>query len=288
MVIENTSHNCTATALNQVTVNPNPSTVISGNSIGCKGDNTSYSTPAVAGNSYVWSITGGSITSGIGTNQVQVTWNDAGANTISVTETIDATTCAATESSPITINNLVSLPVKPQGPAEIDLYSIGNTDYTVANANYADSYVWQILPAEAGIISGNSSTGNIVWNSTFRGNATVSVKAVNNCGESTWSESFSVRVYSSLGIGDKTSDIGVGISPNPNNGNFVLTVTIPGKDVLAIRIRSANGSLVYEQTGIECNGNYTEALSLGTAPGTYSITISKPDGYVVKKFVVTK
>ena len=116
----------------------------------------------------------------------------------------------------------------------------------------------------------------------------MNVKAVNNCGESTWSESFEVRVYSSLGIGDNSSNIGVSLSPNPNNGNFILSVTTPGKDVLAIRIMAANGSVVYEKTGIDSNGNFTEAMNIVTAPGTYSITISKPDGYVVKKFVVTK
>ncbi len=288
MVTEKTTHNCLATASKPVTIHPTPSTVISGNAMGCKGDNTSYSTPAVAGNSYSWNITGGSITSGTGTNQVQVTWNDAGTNNISVTETIDATLCSTTQLSAVTINNLVDVPAKPQGPAEIDLYSVGNSAYTVANTNYTESYVWQILPAEAGIISGNSTTGNVVWNSTYRGNASINVKAINNCGESVWSGTFAVKVYSSLGIGDNTSNIGVGISPNPNNGNFVLTVTIPGKDILAIRITSANGSLVYEKTGIECNGKYSEALNLNTAPGTYNITISKPDGYVVKKFVVTK
>ncbi len=288
MVTEKTIHNCIASSTESVIVNPIPATVISGNTVGCKGDNTSYSTPAISGNSYSWNISGGTITSGIGTNQVQVSWNDAGVNNISVAETVDATLCSTTALSAVTINNLVAVPVKPQGPAEIDLYSLGNSSYTVANTNFTESYVWQILPPEAGIVSGNTTTATVVWNSTFRGKASLNVKAVNNCGESTWSESFEVRVYSSLGIGDNSSNIGVSLSPNPNNGNFILSVTTPGKAVLAIRIMAANGSVVYEKTGIVSNGNFTEAMNIVTAPGTYSITISKPDGYVVKKFVVTK
>ena len=288
IVTEKTTHNCLASDTKVVIVNPLPETVISGNSSGCKGDNTSYSTPAVAGNSYTWNIFGGIITSGTGTNQVQVSWNDAGVNNISVIESIDATLCSTSKTSAVTINNLVSVPVKPQGPVEVDLYSLGNSDYTVTSTAYAESYVWQILPAEAGIISGTTTNANVIWNSTFRGMARINVKAVNNCGESTWSENFEVNVYSSLGIGGKNSNLGVSLSPNPNNGNFVLSVTTPGKDVLAIRIMAANGSVVYEKSGIESNGNYTEAMNLSVAPGTYNITISKPDGYVVKKFVVNQ
>ncbi|MFZ4547290.1 MAG: C25 family cysteine peptidase [Bacteroidales bacterium] len=288
MVTEQTNHNCLATANKSVLVNPLPATVITGDATGCKGDNTSYSTPAVSGNSYVWNITGGTITSGAGTNQVQVSWNDAGANNISVTEIIDATLCSASKTTAVTINNLVSVPVKPQGLVEVDLYSLGTSDYTVTNATYAESYVWQILPADAGIISGNTTNANVIWNSTFRGTASINVKAVNNCGESTWSETFEVRVYSSLGIDDNNSTFGVSLSPNPNNGNFTLSVTTPGKDVLAIRIMAANGSVVYEKSGIEIIGNYSEAMKLSVAPGSYNITVSKSDGYVVKKFVVNK
>jgi len=288
MVTEKTNHDCSASNTKAVTVNPIPATLISGNTTGCKGDNTSYSTPAVAGNSYVWNISGGTITSGAGTNQVQVSWNDAGANNISVTETIDATTCSTSKSSGITINNLATIPAKPIGPIEVDLYSIGSSDYTVANTPFAESYVWQILPSTAGIISGDSINANVIWNSTFRGTASINVKAVNNCGESTWSEIFEVKVYSSLGIGDNNSNFGVSLSPNPNNGNFTVSVTTPGKDVLSIRIMAANGSVVYEKTDIESNGNYSEAINLNVSPGTYNITISKPDGYVVKKFVVNK
>jgi hypothetical protein len=57
---------------------------------------------------------------------------------------------------------------------------------------------------------------------------------------------------------------------------------------LQLRITSANGKVVYEQTGIESNGNYSDALNLNLSAGTYTITISTANGYAVKKFVVTK
>jgi hypothetical protein len=288
MVTENTSQNCLASNSSEVVLNPIPATIVTGNSTGCLGDNTTYSATAVAGNSYNWNITGGIITSGQGTNEAQVSWDIAGANSISLTETIDATLCSVTKNLDVTINNTAGIPAKPQGPSDVDLYYAGNSDYTVQAAAYAQSYVWQLLPAEAGIVSGNTASANVVWNNTFRGDATLNVKAVNNCGESTLSEAIIVNVFTSLGIRDKNSNIGIILSPNPNDGNFVLTVSTPSKNKLNIRITASNGSIVYEKTGIESDGSYSEAFKLNIAQGTYNITVSTTDGYTVKKFVVTK
>jgi hypothetical protein len=287
-VAENTQQNCMVTHTRSVSINPIPATSVSGAISGCPGDMVTYSTTANSGNSYTWDITGGTITSGQGSNEVQVTWNTTGTNSISVIETVLATECTVTENVIVTINGNAGVPSKPQGPAEVDLNATGNTDYTVTPAAFAQSYVWQLLPAEAGIVSGNTESANVVWNSVYRGTATLTAKAVNSCNESTLSEAITVNVFSSLGIGDNTSNIGVSVTPNPNNGNFKLSVSTPGNETLQLRIAAANGKVVYEQTGIESNGNYSDALNLNLSTGTYTITISTSNGYAVKKFVVTK
>jgi len=287
-VTENTVNNCLADYTKNVVINPVPAAQITGIGIGCQGENTSYSAATVPGNTYNWNISGGTITSGQGTNEVLVSWGTAGANSISLTETIDATQCAVTENMDVTINGSATIPAKPQGSAEVDLYTIGNSDYTVPAATYAQSYVWQLMPANAGIISGNTVTGNVVWNSSFRGNATISARSVNNCGESTFSEELSVSVYSSLGIETNSKNIGINVSPNPNDGNFTLSVSTPAKEVLTLRITAANGSVVYERINIESNGKFTDALHLSLSQGTYNIIISTSTGTAVKKFVVTR
>src|SRR5258707_11605484 len=64
-----------------------------------------YSTPNVGGHTYVWTIGGGAITGGAGTNSITVTWGAAGAGTLTVAETITATGCAVTTSNyNVTIN----------------------------------------------------------------------------------------------------------------------------------------------------------------------------------------
>ncbi len=285
---ENTAENCMVSASKSVVINPIPATVVTGNTSGCLGDNTSYSATSVAGNSYNWTITGGTITSGQMTNEVQVSWDNAGANSIALTETIDATLCAVTKNVDVTINSQASVPVKPMGPAQVDLHTTGNSEYTVQPATFAQNYVWQLSPADAGIVSGNTTSAEVVWNSSFRGDASLMVKAVNNCGESIFSDAVLVQVYSSLGVSDNNSQIGISISPNPNNGNFALTVSTPGKTLLNIRITAANGAVVYEKPGIDSDGKYSEALNLNLAQGTYNVTVSSSEGYAVKKIVVAK
>lgn len=89
-----------------VTVNPLPVPIITGPSPVCQSTNGStetYSTPNVAGNTYNWVVTGGTISSGQGTSQVTVTWATPGSGTVSVTETITATGCSANAIKTVTI-----------------------------------------------------------------------------------------------------------------------------------------------------------------------------------------
>lgn len=287
-VNENTINNCPASSTIDVVVNPLPSPAITGSNIGCEGDISNYSTPLIAGNTYQWTVNGGTINSGQGTNAVNVTWNTTGTNELNVTETISLTQCALAANQAVIINALVAVPTKPTGPANVDVYQLSNSDYMVTAAANATSYVWEVLPAEAGIISGTSTTGNVVWNNSFKGAATIKVKAVNNCGESVWSETMNVNVYSSLGVDDNKSNMGIAITPNPNNGNFSLSVLTPSKTSLNIRITSMNGKVVFENQEVESNGAYNELYQLNLTPGSYNVIITNETGSVVKKMVVTK
>ena len=98
-----------------VTVNPAPTPAITGPSPVCQsatGVTSTYSTPNVAGHTYTWAVTGGTIASGQGTNQINVTWTTPGAGSVSVTETITAGGCSANVVKTITINPIpVTTPI---------------------------------------------------------------------------------------------------------------------------------------------------------------------------------
>jgi PKD-like domain len=70
-----------------------PDPIITGSNLVCPGSTTNYSTPAVGGNAYTWTVTPanfGTIVSGANTNAVQIRWTateDAGPFTIKITQT---------------------------------------------------------------------------------------------------------------------------------------------------------------------------------------------------------
>lgn len=77
-----------------VTVNPLPTPAVSGTSTVCKNQEVTYLTAAVSGNLYTWSVTGGSITTGQGTNEIKVLWLTEGTGIITVEQT-SADNCTA-------------------------------------------------------------------------------------------------------------------------------------------------------------------------------------------------
>jgi hypothetical protein len=88
-----------------VTVNPLPTPAITGPDPVCQSTTTvPYSTANVAGHTYNWVVTGGTIATGQGTNTITVTWTTPGAGSVSVTETITAGGCTANVVKTVTIN----------------------------------------------------------------------------------------------------------------------------------------------------------------------------------------
>jgi hypothetical protein len=102
-----TAGQCASTFPHTITVNPLPTPVITGPTPVCQtiGTNYStYSTPNVAGHTYTWTVIGGAIVTGQGTNSITVNWTTVGAGNVSVAETITATTCSANAAKPVMIN----------------------------------------------------------------------------------------------------------------------------------------------------------------------------------------
>jgi hypothetical protein len=83
----------------QVTITTMPTPVISGSQAVCANSTGNiYSTANVPGDTYSWSISGGTITSSATTNSITVTWGPAGPGWVQVTETVGSTLCVVTTS----------------------------------------------------------------------------------------------------------------------------------------------------------------------------------------------
>ena len=62
-----------------------------------------------------------------------------------------------------------AIPGAPAGPASVYSGSTPTTDYSTSGGNYATTYSWEVSPADAGTMSGTTTTGTATWNPVFTG-----------------------------------------------------------------------------------------------------------------------
>ncbi|MBI5217977.1 MAG: choice-of-anchor L domain-containing protein [Bacteroidia bacterium] len=104
------SHGCFNSDDINVTVSPMTSPVITGDINVCKNETgIIYSTVNTAGHTYTWSVAGGTIASGQGTNQISVDWSGGASGTVSLFESVTATGCYASAQLSVTIRPLPSI-----------------------------------------------------------------------------------------------------------------------------------------------------------------------------------
>jgi hypothetical protein len=70
-----------------IVVNAIPVPAITGENLVCKAQVATYIVQNQAGSSFIWTISGGAITSGQGTSQVSVLWGNPGPGSVAVAET---------------------------------------------------------------------------------------------------------------------------------------------------------------------------------------------------------
>jgi pectin methylesterase-like acyl-CoA thioesterase len=157
-----------------VTIYMLPDPDITGSASVCANSSVSYSTPNVPGNSYLWVVTGGIITGGQGTNQINVTWGSTDPGLVTVTEYSQTPPlfCSYEADKPVTILPLPTPVV--YGPASADLSSI-QTYWTDVHPSHA--YAWNVTGGT--ILTGQNTTSiTILWPGV-PGSGTVTVSEAN-------------------------------------------------------------------------------------------------------------
>lgn len=169
------SSTCTAPAptVMTVTVKPLPSpSIVSGPNSACQGvpGNTYTTQPGMA--NYVWIASGGSITSGGGTNSVTVTWTNPGNRSLSVNYTDPVTQCQGATPGQLAVTvNSQAVPSFISGALAVCQGASGEVYATQPNMI---NYQWNISGGT--ITSGGTSTSNSVtmsWDNP--GNYTIMV-----------------------------------------------------------------------------------------------------------------
>jgi len=170
-----TSSSCSATCTKDVLVDaPNcnitaPSSVCSGST-----DNTASVQDAGYGVTYDWSINGGSITAGAGTNEITWTAGDAGIAQISVTVT-DSNGCSATCTKDVSVKAPPDCTITSASPVS----SGSSNTASVQDAGYGVTYDWSI---NGGSITAGAGTNEITWTAGDTGMAQISVTVIDSYG----------------------------------------------------------------------------------------------------------
>jgi PKD repeat protein len=188
---------------------------------------------AASATSYVWQLTpaGAGTITGTGTTAT-VDWNNTFTGTAQVTVKGVNSCGQGVYSSPldVTVSSAPTQPGTPTGLAQV-CQGAPDTEYAIVSVAGATSYVWQLLPVNAGTIVGSWTYGTVAWDPGFSGQATISAKAVNECGESSFSPSLSVTVnatptlFNMTGGGEYcegTAGVAVGLSSSQTGVNYTL------------------------------------------------------------------
>jgi len=159
-----------------VTVNPLPTPVITGNASPCTAISTIYSAQTGM-TAYNWSVTfGGTITSGAGTSSITVVWNTVGAQNVSLTFT---TPNGCTNAIPTVYAVTVKQGSTPTitGPNNICVNS-GYYNYTTESG--MTGYTWTI--SSGGVILYGATTNVVTVNWVASGSQSISVNYTNSNG----------------------------------------------------------------------------------------------------------
>ncbi len=165
------SGNCNNTSSYSVKINAKPVPSITGRTTACINEkNVIYSTTNVAGHSYKWAVTGGTIVSGQNTNSITVDWGSSTLGTVSTSESVIDVNCGTfTDIKNITISG--DLPNPNISGTDLVCKKQSNVLYSTNN-NSSSSYEWSIV---AGSIISTTNTNEVFvqWASESSGIITV-------------------------------------------------------------------------------------------------------------------
>jgi len=196
---------CSTADLDSINIRPQPFANITGNLSPCSNVSHDYTTALVTGNSYSWSVIGGSFTQ-VAANTVRVNWNapvwpNTNLGTVQVTESvIDVlpATCNMTMGVQTTVRPVPPTPVI-SGPASVCATDLSDNPPTINTVTYTSSiptqtagsgtisYAWTV---SGGAIIGATNTPsiNVQWSNISPAVGTITLKHTSSFGcESTGS-----------------------------------------------------------------------------------------------------
>ncbi len=150
------------------------------------------------------------------------------------------------------------------------------TPVSVEEVQYADSYIWTLIPDDAGTITSEVADAEIVWYPGFVGVAEISVAAKGECGTGAGSEPHPIVRYHNVGIDSMDNPHTLHPNPAKNSLNYKLP-----KDAKQITVVNSVGKRI---TTIEAHEGVINVSSY--EPGLYYMIYHSKNKMITTKFIV--
>lgn len=250
----------TATASASVTVEPDPTAVVTPTSqMICNG--ASATITASGGATYSWST--GETTASITVSPTATTFY-----TVTVTS---AAGCTDTAVDTVEVNPT---------PAPVAGFDDSTSENTVTFTNTstgATSYAWNFGDGS----SGTDANPTHVYGSN--GTFTVTLTATNSCGSDTYSDDVTIV---GVGIGSVESSLVFSVYPNPNEGVFTVAFSDNSGKPYSIRVYDLGGKKVFEET-LTGSGSVQKQVDLTSLPkGFYTLHLNSEKSSGVQKLTI--
>lgn len=240
---------------------------------------------------YLWSVEPAGAGTFTGSSATALLTMTAGYNSPFQIKVKGLNTCGEGEFSELLDINVIDVaaaPVKPVGADSVNLNKVEQTDFTITEVAGADSYAWSITPEDAGTFTGTGLTGTAIWSKSFKGTASITVKAVNTCGQSIASDPKEVILYAPVGISEHNG-MGIEIFPNPNSGKFNLDITSGSPEKVNITIINVLGNTVFTEMDVQFSGKLHKTIDISSlSKGIYHLKVEGDGTSVVKRIVIEK
>jgi|GEM_PF-3563792 len=162
---------------------PDAAMIPSGDTLMCQNPgSTAYSTPLITNaDSYLWQLNPGTAGTITGTgNNITISWNPAFTGIAQLTVQGVHAVCNGALSPALSIH-IIAAPVQaniPTGTSAL-CFNASNTTYTTNPVSGATSYLWNLYPAAAGVITPAGTSAEVDWDNSFIGQAKIVVAAIN-------------------------------------------------------------------------------------------------------------
>lgn len=236
--------------------------------------------------SWNWVFEGGDPATSSDQNPI-VMYAEPGLFDVSLTVSDGSNTNTVIEPDYMLVDASPGMPNTPIGDDTICTNIINATSFFTTGGQNCDYYIWEILPEEAGSITGSGTYSCVVeWTESWQGTASLHVKGVNEeCGEGPYSETLEIVCYVCTGIENIQLSNRVEIYPNPSDGIFSVRFN-ENIGFTDITVTNMVNEIVYQE---KLEGRKGQSIKLnlsGYSNGIYFMKIKTEDDSYVRKLIV--